>query len=192
MSDFWLYFKLGLEHVLDWKAYDHILFIIVLCAAYTFDSWRKLLILVTLFTLGHTVSLLLANYNVVSVSSAWIEFLIPVTILITALYNLFTAGKSNRADKLGLFYIATVFFGLIHGFGFATYYGMINSDNEILPLLEFALGIEAAQIIVVLLVLFLAFICKTVFRFNKRDWTLVVSSIVIGMVIPMLIDNWVF
>lgn len=192
MSDFWLYFKLGLEHVLDWKAYDHVLFLIVLCAAYTFDSWKRLLLLVTLFTLGHTVSLLMANYNVVSVSSVWIEFLIPVTILVTALFNLFTAGKSNRADKLGLFYIATVFFGLIHGFGFATYYGMINSNNEILPLLEFALGIETAQIIVVLIVLLIAFLCKTIFRFNKRDWTLVVSSIVIGMVIPMLTANWMF
>lgn len=192
MSDFWLYFKLGLEHVLDWKAYDHVLFLIVLCAAYTFDSWKRLLILVTMFTLGHSVSLLLANYDVVSVSSAWIEFLIPVTILVTAIFNLFTASKGNRVDKLGLFYVVTIFFGLIHGFGFAKYYGMINTDNEIMPLFEFALGIETAQIIVVLIVLFLAFLCKTVFRFNKRDWTLVVSSIVIGMVIPMLIENWLF
>ncbi|MAP55847.1 HupE/UreJ family protein [Altibacter sp.] len=192
MSDFWLYFKLGLEHVLDWKAYDHILFLIVLCAAYTFNSWKRLLLLVTLFTIGHTVSLLMANYNVVSVSTRWIEFLIPVTILITALFNLFTAGKEKRAEKLGLFYIATVFFGLIHGFGFASYYKMINADNDILPLLEFALGVEAAQIIVVIIVLILAFIFQMLFRFNKRDWVLVVSSIVIGMIIPMLIENWIF
>ncbi|MCW8981712.1 MULTISPECIES: HupE/UreJ family protein [Altibacter] len=192
MSDFWLYFKLGLEHVLDWKAYDHILFLIVLCAAYTFNSWKRLLLLVTLFTIGHTISLLMANYNVVSVSTRWIEFLIPVTILVTALFNLFTAGKEKRAEKLGLFYIATVFFGLIHGFGFASYYKMINADNDILPLLEFALGVEAAQIIVVIIVLILAFIFQMLFRFNKRDWVLVVSSIVIGMIIPMLIENWIF
>jgi hypothetical protein len=192
MSDFWLYLKLGLEHVLDWNAYDHILFIIVLCAAYTFKSWRRLLLLVTLFTLGHTISLLLANYNVVTVSSRWIEFLIPVTILIAAIFNLFTAGREKGIEKIGLFYIVTVFFGLIHGFGFATYYKMINSDNEILPLLEFALGVEIAQIILVLLVLIAAFIFQMLFRFNKRDWVLVVSSIVIGMVIPMLINNWIF
>lgn len=192
MSEFWLFFKLGLEHVLDWKAYDHVLFLIVLSAAYTFNSWRKLIILVTLFTLGHTVSLLLANYGVVMVSTTLIEFLIPVTILVTALFNLFTAGKEQRAEKLGLFYITTIFFGLIHGFGFASYYKMINADNEILPLLEFALGIEAAQIIVVIIVLILAFIIQTLFRFNKRDWVLVVSSIVIGMIIPMLINNWIF
>lgn len=192
MNDFWLYFKLGLEHVLDLKAYDHILFLIVLCAAYTFNAWKRLLLLVTLFTLGHTISLLLANYNVVSVSSRYIEFLIPITILLAALFNLFTAGKEKRMEKLGLFYIITIFFGLIHGFGFARYYQMINQDNDMLPLLEFALGIEAAQIIVVLLVLIAAFIFQMLFRFNKRDWVLVVSSIVIGMIIPMLRDNWPF
>ncbi|MBZ0326203.1 MAG: HupE/UreJ family protein [Altibacter sp.] len=192
MSEFWLYFKLGLEHVLDWQAYDHILFLIVLCAAYTFSAWKRLLLLVTLFTLGHTISLLMANYSVVSVSAKWIEFLIPITILIAAIFNLFTAGKEKKLEKLGLFYIVTVFFGLIHGFGFASYYKMINDSNEMLPLLEFALGVEVAQIIVVLLVLIFAFICQMIFRFNKRDWVLVVSSIVIGMVIPMIINNWIF
>jgi len=192
MSDFWLYFKLGLEHVLDWKAYDHVLFIIVLCAAYTFNSWKKLLLLVTIFTVGHTLSLLLANYNVVRISSSWIEFLIPVTILITALFNLLTAGKEKRLEKVGLFYIVTLFFGLIHGFGFASYFKHINDDGAFLPLLEFALGIEVAQIIVVLFVLLLGYVVQTVFRFNKRDWVLVISSVVIGMVIPMLIDNWIF
>ena len=192
MSDFWLYFKLGLEHVLDWNAYDHILFLIVLCAAYTFSAWKRLLLLITLFTVGHTISLLLANYNVVSVSANWIEFLIPITILIAAIFNLLTAGKEKKLEKLGLFYIVTVFFGLIHGFGFATYYKMINEGNDILPLLEFALGVEAAQIIVVLLVLIFAFIFQMIFRFNKRDWVLVVSSIVVGMVIPMIINNWIF
>tara|TARA_B100000809_G_scaffold266838_1_gene332060 strand:+ start:6221 stop:6799 length:579 start_codon:yes stop_codon:yes gene_type:complete len=192
MSDFWLYLKLGLNHVLDWQAYDHILFLIVLVAAYSFSSWKRIFILVSLFTIGHTVSLLLANYNVVSVSSKWIEILIPVTILVAALYNLFTSGKNNRSEKVGLFYVITVFFGLIHGFGFATYYKMINGDNEILPLLEFALGVEFAQIIIVTLVLILSFIFQSIFRFNKKDWVLVVSSIVIGVVIPMLQNNWPF
>lgn len=192
MSDFWLYFNLGLHHVLDWKAYDHILFLIVLCAAYNFSAWKKLLVLVTMFTIGHTISLLLASYNVVSVSGRLIEFLIPVTILVTALFNLFTAGKEKKMEKMGIFYIVTIFFGLIHGLGFASFFTALDSGNEILPLLEFALGIEAAQIIVVLLLLIIGFIFQTIFRFNKRDWVLVVSSLVIGMVIPMLIDNWVF
>ena len=192
MSDFWLYLKLGLNHVLDWQAYDHILFLIVLVAAYTFSSWKKILILVSLFTVGHTISLLLASYNVVTVSSTWIELLIPITILIAAIYNLFTTGNNRDSESLGLFYVITIFFGLIHGFGFASYFKIINDDNTILPLLEFALGIEIAQLIVVLLVLLLGFIFQTIFRFNKRDWVLVISSIVIGLVIPMLQRNWPF
>jgi hypothetical protein len=192
MSDFWLYFKLGLEHVLDWKAYDHILFLIALSAAHTFVSWKRLLILVSLFTVGHSISLLLANYNVVSVSSKVVEFLIPLSILIAALYNLY-ASKNQKADKKsGIILLITVFFGLIHGFGFAAYYRMINIDGGILPLLEFALGVEASQIIVVILVLVVAFIFQSFFRIAKRDWILVVSSIVIGFVFPMLIENWIF
>lgn len=192
MSDFWLYFKLGLEHVLDWKAYDHILFLIALTAAYSFISWKRLLLLVSLFTLGHSISLLLANYEIVSVSSRVIEFLIPLTILIAAVFNLFKASKSKRKDRLGVIFLITVFFGLIHGFGFASYYRMINTDGGILPLLEFALGVETSQIIIVFIVLLIAFVFQSLFRFNKRDWILVVSSIVIGMVIPMLIENWFF
>ena len=192
MSDFWLYFNLGLHHVLDWKAYDHILFLIVLCAAYNFSSWKRLLILVTLFTLGHTVSLLLASYNIVNVSGRVIEFLIPITILVTALFNLFTAGNEKKMEKMGIFYIVTIFFGLIHGFGFASFFHALNTEGKFLPLLEFALGIEAAQIIVVIVLLIISFIFQSVFRFNKRDWVLVVSSLVIGMVIPMLIKNWIF
>ena len=190
MSDFWLYLKLGLTHVLDWQAYDHVLFLIVLVAAYNFSNWKRIIILVSLFTIGHTVSLLLANYNIVSVSSSWIEFLIPVTILVAALYNLFTSGKNNRSEKVALFYVITIFFGLIHGFGFATYYKMISGGNDILPLLEFALGVEFAQIIVVTAVLILSFIFQSIFRFSKRDWVLVISSIVIGVIIPMLQNTW--
>lgn len=192
MNEFWLYFKLGVTHVLDWKAHDHVLFLIVLVAAYNFTNWKRVLVLVTLFTVGHTVSLLLASYDIVTVSTDMVEFLIPMTILIAALYNLLSSGKSNRPDKLGLFYIITIFFGLIHGFGFATYFKMINDDSSFLPLLEFALGIELAQIIVVLLVLIIAFVFQMLFRFKKRDWVLVISSIVIGMVFPMLVKNWPF
>ena len=97
---------------------------------------KYLFILVSLFTVGHTVSLLLVNYSVVTISSKWVEFLIPVTILVAAFYNLLTSGKNNRSEKVGLFYVITIFFGLVHGFGFATYYKMITGGNEILPLLS--------------------------------------------------------
>ena len=192
MNDFWLYLKLGVTHVLDWRAYDHVLFLVALVAAYNFSHWKRILILVTLFTIGHTASLILASYDIVSVSTNMVEFLIPLTILVAALYNLLMSGKGDRKKKLWLYYIITVFFGLIHGFGFATYFKMVNDEGSFLPLLEFALGIELAQIIVVLIVMIAGFIGQALFRFNLRDWVLVVSSIVLGMVIPMLINNWPF
>lgn len=177
--------------MLDWQAYDHILFFIVLVAAYTFQDWKKILLLVTLFTFGHTVSLFLAVYKVVSVNSGLVEFLIPITILVTALFNIFTAKNISKDNKVGVLYAATVFFGLIHGLGFSGYFRMINSASnaKALPIIEFALGIEVSQIVVAFIVLIASFIAQTFFRFSKRDWILIISSIVIGMVIPMIIEN---
>ncbi|EZH71910.1 HupE / UreJ protein [Aquimarina atlantica] len=191
MSEFWLYIKLGFGHVLDWHAYDHILFLIALTVGYTFDNWKRILLLVTIFTIGHTLSLFLAAYDVVSVNSRLVEFLIPLTILITGLFNVFTAKNTSKNSKIGILYGVTLFFGLIHGLGFSSYFRAISSNvnSKILPLIEFALGVEAAQIIIVLVVLIVSFIFQTFFRFSKRDWILVISSIVIGMVIPMLIAN---
>ncbi|MFI8378398.1 HupE/UreJ family protein [Leeuwenhoekiella sp. NPDC079379] len=192
MSDFWFYFKIGLEHVLDYKAYDHVLFLIVLTVPYVFSDWRRVLLLVTLFTLGHTISLLLAVYGVVKVDRGFIEFLIPVTIFITALYNVFTAGKGAKKDKLGVLLITALFFGLIHGLGFSSFFKSLTAhlSNRLLPLAEFALGIESAQIIIVLIVLIIGFICQTIFRFSRRDWMMFISAVVMGMVIPMLIANY--
>ena len=187
MDTFWFYFKEGLYHVLDWNAYDHILFLVVLTIPYTFSNWKRLLSLVTVFTIGHTISLSLAAYGVVKINSTLIEFLIPVTILITALYNIFTAGKKGRKEQVGVYLIATLFFGLIHGFGFSTYFKMMTASTEskFMPLLEYTLGIEASQIIIVLLVLLVSFIGQFIFRFSIRDWVMVISAIVIGVAIPI-------
>ncbi|GAA4276791.1 HupE/UreJ family protein [Aquimarina mytili] len=191
MSEFWLYVKLGFGHVLDWNAYDHILFLVVLTVGYTLDNWKRILWLVTLFTVGHTISLFLAAYNVVSVNSKLVEFLIPLTILATAIFNVLTGKSGSKTSKIGVLYGATIFFGLIHGLGFSSYFRAISSNvsSKILPLIEFALGIEISQIIVVLIVVLVSFVAQTFLRFSKRDWILIVSSIVIGMVIPMLMAN---
>ena len=190
MSQFWLYFQLGLEHVLDWSAYDHILFLIVLVAAYSFTHWKRVLWLVTIFTLGHTLALFLSVYGVVKVSSRWVELLIAITILVTALYNMFTAKKKESQKNIGILYFSTAFFGIIHGLGFAYYFTrIVTAESKFLPLLEFALGIEAAQIIVVLVVMIIAFIAQNFFRVNRRDWILVVSAIIIGIILPILREN---
>ncbi len=192
MSDFWFYFKIGLEHVLDWKAYDHILFLIVLTVPYLFKDWKRVFLLVTLFTVGHTLSLILSVYGVVRVNTGIVEFLIPITILVAALYNVFTAGKGAQKDKLGILLITALFFGLVHGLGFSTFFKQLTAHlaSRLLPLAEFALGIEAAQLIIVLIVLILSFIFQTVFRFSRRDWVMVISAVVLGMIIPMAIANY--
>jgi len=188
MSEFWLYFKLGLEHVLDWLAYDHILFLIVLVASYSFNSWKRVLWLVSIFTLGHTLSLFLAVYGVVKVSANFVELLIGLTILFTAFYNILFAKKKEHQRNIGILYISAAFFGVIHGLGFSRYFKMIfpDSSNKFFPLIEFALGIEAAQIIVVISALILSFIFQNIFRITRRDWILIVSAIVIGILLPIL------
>lgn len=186
--------KYGINHVLDLNAYDHILFLIVLTVPYLFKDWKRVFLLVTMFTLGHTISLFLAVYGKVSVSSSIIEFLIPVTIFIVAIFNVFTSGKGAQKEKIGILFFSTLFFGLVHGLGFASEFRMYigKASSKLIPLLEFALGIEIAQIIIVFLVLFLGYVFQTVFRFNKRDWVMVISAVVVGLVIPMLLNNYPF
>jgi len=183
--------KYGINHVLDINAYDHVLFLIVLAVPYVFNNWKRVLLLVSVFTLGHTLSLVLAAYNVVSVNGQVVEFLIPITILIVALFNVFTAGKGAQKEKIGVLFLTTLFFGLVHGLGFAREFKMLlgDTDNKLVLLLEFALGIELAQVIIVFIVLFLGYVVQTIFRFTKRDWIMVISAIVVGLVIPMLLNN---
>jgi hypothetical protein len=191
LENFWFNVEYGINHVLDLNGYDHVLFLMVLAVPYVFKDGKRLLLLVSMFTIGHTLSLVLAAYEVVSVSGKLVEFLIPITILIAAVYNVFTAGKKDRSTKIGLLFFTTLFFGLIHGLGFATEFKMLSSlsDNKLELLVEFALGIEIAQIIIVFIVLFIGFLCQTLFRFSRRDWVMVLSAIVVGLVIPMLIQS---
>lgn len=192
MSEFWLYFNIGLKHVLNINAYDHVLFLIALTVPYAFKDWKRLLLLVSLFTLGHTLALVLSVYEIVLIKVNLVEFIIPITILIVALFNLFTAGKNNKNESISLIAIVTLFFGIVHGLGFSNYFKTIlpgKAADKLLPLSEFALGIETAQIIVVFIVLILSYIVQTIFRFSKRDWTLVMSAFIIGVVVPMIIQS---
>jgi hypothetical protein len=191
LDNFWFNVQYGIDHVLDPNGYDHVLFLMVLAVPYVFKDWKRVLLLVSMFTLGHTLSLVLAAYGVVTVDGKLVEFLIPVTILIAAIYNVFTAGKKDGGNKVGLLFFTTLFFGLIHGLGFAREFKMFagQSQNKIELLIEFALGIEIAQVIIVFVVLFLGFLFQTIFRFSRRDWIMVLSAVVVGLVIPMIINS---
>lgn len=192
MSEFWIYFEKGMRHILDPYAYDHVLFLIALTIPYAFKDWARLLLLVTIFTLGHSLALLLSVFGVVIIKGNLVDFLIPVTIFVVSLFHLFTAGKSSKKESIGVVFFVTLFFGIVHGLGFAAYFKSMvggSSQSKLLPLSEFALGIEAAQIVVVFVVLILSYIVQTFFRFSKRDWTLVMSSFIIGVVLPMIVES---
>ncbi|NER19094.1 HupE/UreJ family protein [Spongiivirga citrea] len=185
-----VFFTRGLKHVLDINAYDHVIFLMVLSVPFTFKSWKKALLLVTIFTLGHSISLSLAAFDVLRFNSTWIEFLIPVTILLTALYNMINVRKIEGKVSW-LLIVATLFFGLVHGFGFSSYFEIIigNEPSKLWPLVQFALGIEASQLIVMLFVLGIAAIFQEIVQLSKRDWILIVSAMVLGAVIPMIIES---
>ncbi|QMU63215.1 MAG: HupE/UreJ family protein [Flavobacteriaceae bacterium] len=192
MDDFTTYAKLGFYHVLDFTAYDHILFLIVLAVVYSFNEWKKVLWLITFFTVGHSLTLLLSAYGILfdlnDKNVKVIEFLIPLTIFITGAINIFNLNAIKGIKDNTNIVLAFVF-GLIHGLGFSNYITRLvtDSDNKFLLLTEFALGIEASQIVIVFCILLLGFALKTFLNVSKRDWILVTSAIVIGFVIPMMI-----
>ena len=190
MNDFILYFKMGLNHVLDFNAYDHILFLIVLAVVFSFNQFKKIVWLVTLFTIGHSTTLALAAFGILSINMKLVEFLIPVTIFITGIINIFTA-KQAVGGKQNINLILALLFGLIHGLGFSNYFKMMigRGEDKILPLLEFSLGIEAAQIIIVVGILLIGAFLQNILKVNKRDWILVCSSIVIGFAIQMMLNR---
>lgn len=191
MSEFSLYFGLGREHILDINGYDHILFVLALCALYSVHDWKKILILVTAFTIGHSITLALATLEIVNVDSAMIEFLIPLTIFITAIANLFRSEKAIGQGKVQLNYLFALFFGLIHGLGFSNFLrSLLGNDHSIISqLLAFNLGLELGQIIVVTLFLALSFILVDLAKVTRRDLKLVLSSAIAGVALVLMHDR---
>jgi hypothetical protein len=191
MSEFGLYFGLGKDHILDYSnGYDHILFVIVLCALYVSRDWKKVLILVTAFTLGHSITLALSTLQIVTVKSELVEFLIPLTIFLTAFSNLFKSETTISDRPMNRNYFYAAFFGLIHGLGFSNYLRTILRKNEsILPqLFAFNLGLEVGQIIIVVLFMSITFILVDLFGLNRRDWKMVISSAVGGIALILMKD----
>lgn len=192
MENFWFYIKLGLEHVLDFGAYDHILFLAALAIPFTFREWKKVVLLATVFTVAHCGSLLLSVYEVIRVDVALIEFLIPVTIFLTALFNFWDLKANARSISLYIHVSVTAFFGLIHGFGFSNYFNMLMAGEEekLAPLLGFATGIEISQVAVILVVLALAYIVEDLLKIERKRFIVGASILVALITIPMLIATF--
>lgn len=186
MNDFFIYFQIGFKHITDFKGIDHILFIAALCLRYQFSDWKKILILVTAFTIGHSITLVLSTLNLIKIQTIYIEFLIPITIIITAISNLFIKKFNFKKTSYLIYYLA-LFFGLIHGLGFSNYLKSLlgSEENIILPLFAFNIGLEIGQIIIVLIILLLTFIFITIYKLNRREYLLVTNGIIIGLALQM-------
>lgn len=191
MNEFVLYLGLGKDHILDYvNGYDHILFVIALCAVYVINDWKKVLILVTAFTIGHSITLALATLQIISINTALVEFLIPLTIFITAVSNLFRKQDANQT-KIQLNYLLALFFGLIHGMGFSNYLRAALGRNQSIwsQLLAFNLGLEFGQIIVVVLFLTLSYITVNLLKASRRDWKMIISSAIAGIAFILMKDR---
>lgn len=194
MQEFWFYIKLGLQHVLDINAYDHILFLTAMALPFTFKSWKNVLWLATVFTITHCLALVFSVYNIMVVDATWIEFLIPVTILATALFNIVDVLLLKENRTIWFHMLATGFFGLVHGFGFSNYFKMMimGEEDKLAPLLGFAGGIELSQVVIVLMVLVLAFVVQTLMNVKQRVFILVGSIVVILITLPLLYETFPF
>jgi hypothetical protein len=185
MQDLGFYFELGWHHIITWNALDHLLFILALSAIYLIGNWRQVLILITAFTIGHSFTLALSVFNMVRVSDKWVEFLIPCTIIVTA--GLSLLEKEYRPKSLRLNYFLALFFGLIHGLGFANYIRFMMSKQESmgLSLFGFNIGLEAGQIVVVTAILFLSFLLVNKVGFKRKWWVWSLSIVALSIAVKM-------
>ena len=192
MQDFIFYLKLGWEHIISLDALDHQLFVLVLVAVYSFSDWKKILVLVTAFTIGHSITLALSTLDIIRISSDWVEFLIPLTIVITAFDNIIFKGNQSKLMRIN--YFLALFFGLIHGMGFANTARMMlaKEQNLFTPLLGFNIGLELGQIVVVIAFLMLLFVVIKIFRVHKKDWIMFISSGIFALALKMTLERLPF
>ncbi len=190
MNDFYLWFSTGFEHISDWKGYDHILFIWALCGMYSIRQWKKLLILVTAFTLGHSLTLALSVLDIFTVRSAIIEILIPVTIILTCILNLFQLDRTLD-ERLGLRYVSALVFGLVHGLGFSYLLKSLlgTEENITQPLLAFNIGLEAGQLLILGLILILGAAFSRFLKITERDRRFFIAAVVLGMALVLLLER---
>jgi hypothetical protein len=189
MTDFGFYFSLGWEHIISWDALDHQLFILALAAIYLLKDWKQVLVLVTAFTIGHSLTLALTVFNIIHFPSVWIEFLIPCTIVITAISDLFQKNFTRRSIRIN--YFLALFFGLIHGMGFANKLRYIMAPDQSIgwSLFGFNMGLEAGQIVVVMIILLLSYFFVQLLKVNRREWVIFTSAAAFSVALQMALQR---
>ncbi|GGE59468.1 HupE/UreJ protein [Pedobacter psychrotolerans] len=189
LQDFIFYFKLGWEHIISLDALDHQLFILALVAIYSYTNIKQVLILVTAFTIGHSATLLLSVLDIIRFESKWVEFLIPCTIVITALSNLFR--KNFNMESVRINYFLALGFGLVHGMGFANSIRMMLAKDQNIGwgLFGFNVGLEAGQVFMVLIILIVTFIIFNYTKIKRISWVLFISAAVFSLALKMALER---
>ena len=192
MKDFIFYFKIGWFHIMSTAATDHLFFIAVLAIIYSFADWKKVLILITAFTIGHAITLFLSVLELINLNIDWVEFLIPCTILVTAMMNLLF--QKQQVASHAIQYGMALGFGLIHGLGYANYIRMIlSADQQLLwGLFSFNLGLEAGQIVVVCLVLLTVWVSSMIHAKAHMRWVSFVSAFVLFFALKLALERFPF
>jgi hypothetical protein len=196
MTEFILYARLGLNHIADLNAFDHLVFLLALSASFKPKQWKNLFFLITAFTIGHSATLVFATFKWIYIPSQIIEFLIPITILATSIFNVVTVEKADstesvKKESFRLNYFLALFFGLIHGMGFSGYLQHLlgKETSIVLPLFSFNVGIEIGQIIIVGLFFSVLLFAESLMKVRHRDWTLYISGIASGISIILLTET---
>ena len=197
MNEFLIYLQLGYEHITDFNGYDHILFVVALCAIYRITDWQKILLLVTAFTIGHSVTLALAALKMINYSTDFVEFLIPLTIVVTCIFNFFHKSTASVLDPERFSpsrYLLALSFGLIHGLGFSNYlHSLLGKDENIITqLLAFNIGLEIGQLVIVSMAIGLSFLLLEGFKVKKHTWNLILSAFVAGVAFKLMTEKWYF
>lgn len=196
MNDFWIWFSTGFDHILDWNGYDHILYVMALCVLFSVNEWKKLLVLVTAFTIGHSLTLAISALNIFTIKQGIIEVLIPITILFTCIVNLFYKNRLNNSSRnqsknYTFNYVLALLFGFIHGMGFSYLLrSMLGKEASVVfPLLSFNLGLELGQLIIVAVMLLFSVFLTRFTRIKKSDYVFFISSAVFGIAFLLFVQR---
>ena len=189
MHPFQFYLKLGFNHIANFNGYDHILFLVVLCAVYQLKQWKKIIILVTAFTIGHSITLFLVSFDIFSIPSRYVKLLIPITIMITSLLNIRSIEKIKNSNMSKNYFLA-LFLGLIHGMDFSNYFkALIMSPEEIIiPLLAFNIGLEIGQFLIVFVIVYISYVFLSVLKVKYYSWNLFVSGAAFGVSLILILE----
>lgn len=189
MSNFNSFFGNGWEHIVDINAYDHLLFVMTLCAAFKITQWRQILVIITAFTIGHSGTLILSSLDIIPTNPKLIDLLIPFTIMITAIANVLNYGKEGKFSDAKIKYMIALVFGLIHGLAFASNFKfMLFGDSIIMPLFAFNLGIEAGQLFIVLLFMIALWIYTNIIKGEHSKWNLFISGAGFGIAATIFLN----